>query len=591
MIARVLPDVPALSSKTFDYLVPERLRDQVRVGTMVRVELHGRRIGGWVVDVVDEAATAHTLKPIAKVTGWGPSADVIDLARWAAWRWAGRVTAFLGTASPSHAVPTLPRSGDRRPSTPPITQSLAGPGSDLADEAWAKAPAIVRWPPGTDVFPLVLGACRLGPALVLSPSIDAATHLGLRLRRAGVPVAIMPRDWALAAAGGCTVVGARAAAWAPAPDLAAVVVLDEHDESYAEERAPTWNARDVAVERAARAGVPFVLASPTPSLEALTLVDVAPLVVPTRRAERDGWPLIDVVDRRRDDPSTGLYSRRLVELLRSGRRVVCVLNRKGRARLLACHACGELARCETCGAAVEQRDDALTCRACGTTRPVVCIACGSTRMRTLRPGVSKVRDELEALAGVPVGEVTGDDPTRDWVIGPAGTAQSPNLVVVGTEAVLHRVDHADAVAFLDFDQELLAPRYRAAEEAMALLVRAARVTGSRANGGRILVQTRLPKHEAIEAALHADPSRVSAAEAERRRALQYPPFSAMAVVSGEAAEGFVAELGRPAGVTVLGPTDHRWLVRAPDHATLCGALAATRRPPGRLRVEVDPLRL
>jgi primosomal protein N' (replication factor Y) len=164
-------------------------------------------------------------------------------------------------------------------------------------------------------------------------------------------------------------------------------------------------------------------------------------------------------------------------------------------------------------------------------------------------------------------------------------------VVVGTEAVLHRVDHADAVAFLDFDQELLAPRYRAAEEAMALLVRAARVTGSRANGGRILVQTRLPKHEVIEAALHADPSRVSAAEAERRRALQYPPFSAMAVVSGEAAEGFVAELGRPAGVTVLGPTDHRWLVRAPDHATLCDALGATRRPPGRLRVEVDPLRL
>ncbi|HET7651851.1 MAG TPA: hypothetical protein VFK42_02375 [Acidimicrobiales bacterium] len=581
MIARVLPDVPALSSKTFDYLVPERLRDQVRVGTMVRVELHGRRIGGWVVDVVDEPATAHTLKAIAKVTGWGPSADVIDLARWAAWRWAGRVTAFVGTASPDRAVPSLPRLGDWPASARPITQSLAGVGADLADEAWAKAPAVVRWPPGVDLFPLVLGACRLGPALVLSPSIDTATHLGLRLRRAGVPVAIMPRDWAGAAAGGCTVVGARAAAWAPVPDVAAVVVLDEHDESYAEERAPTWNSRDVAVERAARAGVPFVLASPAPSLEALTLDHVAPLVVPTRRAERDGWPLVDVVDRRRDDPSTGLYSRRLVDLLRSGRRVVCVLNRKGRARLLACHACGELARCETCGAAVEQRDDALMCRACGMTRPVVCIACGSTRMRTLRPGVSKIQEELEALAGVPVAEVTGDG--RDGL--------GDERVIVGTEAVLHRVDRADAVAFLDFDQELLAPRYRAAEQAMALLVRAARVTGPRTAGGRVVVQTRLPKHEVVEAALHADPSRVSAAEADRRRALGYPPFAAMAVLSGEAAPAFVAELGRPPGVAVLGPTDGRWLLRAPDHETLCDALAAAPRPPGRLRVEVDPLRL
>jgi primosomal protein N' (replication factor Y) len=202
-------------------------------------------------------------------------------------------------------------------------------------------------------------------------------------------------------------------------------------------------------------------------------------------------------------------------------------------------------------------------------------------MRTLRPGVSKARDEREALAGVPVAEVTGD----------AGADLGGERVIVGTEAVLHRVGHADVVAFLDFDQELLAPRYRAAEEAMALLVRAAHVTGPRTSGGRVLVQTRLPKHEVIEGALHADASRVSAVETERRRALGYPPFAAMAVVSGEAADAFVAQLGRPAGIAVVGPTDGRWLVRAPDHETLCGALAETPRPPGRLRVEVDPLRL
>lgn len=568
MIARVLPDVPALSSKTFDYLVPDRFGDQVRVGTMVRVELQGRRIGGWVVDVVDvPAVAADSLKPIAKVTGWGPSADVISLARWAAWRWAGRVSALLGTASPPHAVAGLP-------APPPWPAHLPDPGERFDT-------SVVRLPPAADPYPLALAACRLGPALVLSPSVETATHLGLRLRRAGVPVALMPRDWARAAAGGCTVVGARAAVWAPAPDLAAVVVLDEHDEGYAEERAPTWNARDVAVERAAAAGVPFVLVSSAPSLEALSLVDVAPLVVPSRRDERDGWPLVDVVDRRRDEPGSGLYSRRLVDLLRSDRRVVCVLNRKGRARLLACHACGELARCESCGASVEQRDDTLVCRACATTRPVVCAACGSTRLKTLRAGVSKVRDELEALAGAAVAEVTGD--------GDGGGGEE--RVVVGTEAVLHRVDRADAVAFLDFDQELLAPRYRAAEQAMALLVRAARVVGARTHGGRILVQTRLPKHEVVDAALHADPTRVARAETERRKALGYPPFSAMALVSGEAAGAFVDALGRPAGVAVLGPTDGRWLVRATDHDTLCDALAATPRPSGRLRVEVDPLRL
>ena len=42
-------------------------------------------------------------------------------------------------------------------------------------------------------------------------------------------------------------------------------------------------------------------------------------------------------------------------------------------------------------------------------------------------------------------------------------------MIVGTEAALHRVTETDVVAFLDFDQELLAPRYRASEEAFALL--------------------------------------------------------------------------------------------------------------------------
>src|SRR5207342_103668 len=103
----------------------------------------------------------------------------------------------------------------------------------------------------------------------VTPSVASARLLAARLRRSGIPVAVVPRDWAQAAAGGSVVIGARGAAWGPCPHLAAVVVVDEHDEGHQEERAPTWNARDVAIERARRAGVPCLLTSPCPSLEAL----------------------------------------------------------------------------------------------------------------------------------------------------------------------------------------------------------------------------------------------------------------------------------------------------------------------------------
>jgi primosomal protein N' (replication factor Y) len=300
-------------------------------------------------------------------------------------------------------------------------------------------------------------------------------------------------------------------------------------------------------------------------------------------AERAGWPVVDVVDRRADDPRTGLFSDAFVRLLRSGGRVVCVVNRLGRSRLLACTSCGQLADCERCGAAVAQPDaDRLRCARCGTERPVVCAACGGGRFRNLRMGVSRAREELEALAGETVVEVTatGGDP-------------ADARVVIGTEAVLHRLPAASVsvVAFLDLDQELLAPRYRAAEQALVLVARAARAVGDRRSGGRLLLQTRLPDHPVVRAALLGDPGRLATPEADRRRALRHPPFGALALVSGQAAASWAAAAPRVLEVDVLDGGDGRWLVRAADPAALADYLATVPRPPGRLRVEVDPPRV
>ncbi|HEY5888450.1 MAG TPA: hypothetical protein VIT24_12015, partial [Acidimicrobiales bacterium] len=188
-------------------------------------------------------------------------------------------------------------------------------------------------------------------------------------------------------------------------------------------------------------------------------------------------------------------------------------------------------------------------------------------------------EELAALARTEVVEVTGES-----VPGSLSDAR----IYVGTEAVLHQVPQADVVAFLDLDQELLAPRYRTAEEALALLARASRILGGRRRDGRLVLQTRLPEHEVVQAALHADPSRVSAAERDRRRILGYPPSTAMAAVSGAAADEYVLGVD---DVDLLGPRDGTWLLRAPDHATLLSALEQAPRPAGRLRLDVDPLRV
>ena len=575
-VVRVRPDEPAID-RTFDYLVPSSMSEQIRVGTMVRIPLHGRRVGGWVVEDRVVPPSGVTLQSISKVSGWGPPPELFDLADWASWRWAGRPAALLRTASPPSVVRGLPRSPVRTPPPQPVTSNDV---QDLAKEALACSVATLRLAPAVDPYPLLLAAAALGPILLAAPVASMARHLGLRLRRAGLPVAMLPDDWSLARAGWANVLGSRSAAFAPIAAPAAVIVLDEHDESFQQEQTPTWNARDVLIERARRCGIPCLLVSPTPSLEAL---NAGTLLTQSRSAERAGWPLFDIIDRRDEPPGSGLFSERFVQALRGDGRVVCILNRKGRSRLSSCVACGEVASCEKCAAAVIQGEDgSLVCLRCDTVRPMLCAKCGGTKMKNLRAGVNRVREELEALAREPVAEVTAE---RGTDAGGTGTR-----VVVGTEAALHRIHKADVVAFLDFDQELLAPRYRAAEEAMALLVRAARVVGPRSGGGRVLVQTRQPHHEVLQGALLAEPTRVSDAERERRQLLGYPPAKAMAVISGASAQAWVDSFVAPIGVEMLGPSDGQWIVRAATHELLCDALSAATRPGGRLRIEVDPLR-
>jgi len=593
-VCRVLPDVPAVD-RAFDYTVPDPLLDHLTVGTVVRVPLHGRRVRGWVVEADVEPETDRArLVPVHAVVSAGPPPDVVALCSWAAWRWAGPRVAMLRVATAPNRVASAAPAQPETAVYPRAASVLDLPDGDRR---------VVRWPPS--IAPTELLRTLVDPegsTIVLAPDarideplVRALSSEGrhVLLWRADQPDADRTAAWDEARRGASVVLGGRTAVFAPVPDLRAIVVLDDADEALKEERAPTWHARDVGAERAHRAGARLDIVSPAPTVEALELG--ATYGGPPPADERGGWPRLAVVDLRDEAPGAGMLSEPLADALRraldGGGRAICVLNRKGRARLLACQTCRELARCGRCEAAVSaETEDALACPRCGEARPRVCLACGGGSFRILRPGVVKLRDDLAAL--VPRARVVAVD---------AGSAPLPSFdVAVGTEAVLHRVSRdvgsaVRLVAFLEFDQELLAPRYRAAEQALWLLVRGARMLGPRRDGGTLLVQTRLPSDPVIVAARDGDPSAAAAAERRRRLALRFPPYAGLAEVAGNGpAVDAACEVLRPE-LDVLGPDRDRALARAGSATELCDAFAAIDLTParalGRLRVDVDPLRV
>jgi primosomal protein N' (replication factor Y) len=614
---RVVPDVVAVT-RAFDYSVPEELAALVRVGAIVRVGLHGRRVRGWVVeDDVEPEVDAGALRPILAVTSAGPPEPVVALTAWAAHRYCGARVALLRTASPPNlAPPALPprRVDPVVPEAWPDAGSAAERGAlALAAEVRDDTVATLRWPPLLDRRLLVAQLlARDGSSIVVVADASRGHSLVQWLNRAGaqallmhsdLPAAERTRAWATATAGRVVVVGGRIAALAPVPDLRAAIVVDDSDQALQEERTPTWHAREVLAERSRRAGARFAVVSAAPSVEAEVLAGT--VHSPTRAAEAAGWPRVEVVDRGEEPPGAGMLSERLARALRdardAGSPAVCVLNRRGRVRLLACTTCKQLVRWDRDGAPVWDRpaDAPAAIGSVPVPRPDVCPHCGGTRLRVLRSGVTRVREELAALLpGTTVVEV--DAATDSTAIGAGAVG-----VFVGTEAVLQRVEvrrrRPVLVAFLDFDQELLAPRSRAAEHALWLVVRAARlVAGHDRSHTRVLLQTRTPDHDVVRAAVAGDPARVAEAERARRRALGFPPFGGLAELSGSAAavESAAAALGADASVSLLGPDRHgetaRALVRGPDPDTVADALAHAVPPArafGRLHVEVDPTRI
>jgi primosomal protein N' (replication factor Y) len=563
--------------------VPEGLAKLVRVGAIVRVPLHGRRVRGWVVaDDVDPISGPSGLLDLLSVASAGPPADVVALTEWVAWRWSGPRVAVLRSASAPNQV---------APAAAPVMHGLADASAAGGSGTESSRARVVRQPPLLDRREQVAALCApSGSTIVCVADAGRSRALAAYLTRAGRPVALLhsfesdaarTEGWRRAAAGECIVVGGRIAALAPVPDLRAAIVVDDADEALQEEHSPTWHARDVLLERAARAGVPFVVCSPVPTVEAIVAAGGPEAVdAPPPDVEAGGWPRVQVVDRREEPPGSGLLSEALATALHhAGGLAVCVLNRRGRFRLLVCASCQHLLRWDKAGE-----------------RPLVCPECGATKLRVLRSGVTRVREELEAL--VPAARVVDVD---------TATAEVPDAdILIGTEAVLHRAAvrrrRPALVAYLDLDQELLAPRYRAAAQAQWLLTRGAQLLSSRPRRETLLlVQTRIPDHIVVQSLVRGDPAAVADAEIEYRRTLAYPPFGALAELAGadDALAVTVDALRNPDQLTagkvqVFGPTDGRALVSAPGWDALATALAGSLpagRAVGRVRAVVDPPRV
>jgi primosomal protein N' (replication factor Y) len=574
----VVPEVSGID-KVFDYLVPESLVPRVGRGTRVRIDLNGRRVGGWVVEVgtaeerTDVQVDIDRLVPIVSVSGDGVEQDVLPLTKWMSQRWFGSWRATLSSAS----APRMrgrhvnPRRG-QKPTFPEDAVTTA------ARTLVSRGGGLLIVPPLSSALNVVAELGRDGSVLVVCPTQRMAVMGAAALRRRGFTTALVPDDWDAAKAGVDIVIGARSAVLAPCEGLSSIVVIDEHDELHHEERAPTWNASDVAQERARRAGVPYVLTSAIPSASALQMHADSTVVVETENA----WPRIEVVNLD-DVPVAGslLSSEMLSSIAAVGTTTVCVLNTKGKARLIACKACRAVQACPTCSSLLTQSDNGeLFCVRCDVAAGSVCVSCGRTSFVIPRGGVSQLVSQVVKSTRNPVVEVTAD----------ADDSWTKGTVFIGTEAVLYRIPQTDAVVFADIDRDLSAPRLTASREVLSLVARAARLVGA---SGRLIIQSRQPSHPLLQALASMNPQQELLQwmnnDLAQRQMFSMPPFASMVRVSVVAPKS-IDDVPSMPGIDIA-RDENSIILKSRDVEILSAGVAQLRAQFGAsLRVHADPKR-
>src|SRR5262249_35223359 len=365
----------------FSYRVPDAMT--VARGQRVLAPLRGASRVGVVVAV--RSTESGTLKPLVRVLEPAPLLDAaaLDLAAWVA---ANRATSFgstcLALMPPPSALPTGGPIARAVNCDAPIPELLMGAGREgrLIDRLAAAGTTTLVLT--ADVEGAVRWAQRLG-------KLGRVLRLG-----SGVADADRAQAWrALAGGEFAHAVGTRSALLGPLPPGASMALIDEHDVAHKPPGPPRMHTRDIALERAAREGLRAVLTSATPSVEiwwqcksARIRLD-APPPAP--------WPTVSVADTRgiaKREALTPPLARAIRETLAARRRVFLAVSRV--ASILGCDECGAILRCEGCAIALaySPAGRTLTCRLCGTARPLmdVCPACRGRRLAPFGWGAERV---------------------------------------------------------------------------------------------------------------------------------------------------------------------------------------------------------
>lgn len=337
--------------------------------------------------------------------------------------------------------------------------------------------------------------------------------------------------------------GARSSIFVPAKNIGLIIVDEEHESSFKQEEAPSYNLRDMAVLYASILDIPVILGSATPSLESVynALKGKYTLHELNTRPNNAVLPDINIIDIKNCDLYGGLIAEPIYDALsqtvKENNQAIILLNRKGYSTHLYCSQCGSPAMCLNCsvGLVSFKSKNLSSCRYCNTDYPrLKCSVCGGTIFKEYGAGTEKIEEFLENMFPNKVVRIDTENSSniKNLEKNLKAFENKEANILIGTQLIAKGL-HFPSVTFvgiLGIDNMLSLPDFRAVEKAYQLLVQTAGRAGRENLKGTVYIQT-LNTELPVFKFINSSDMDFYYWELERRKSLNYPPYTKMARIT------------------------------------------------------------
>lgn len=340
------------------------------------------------------------------------------------------------------------------------------------------------------------------------------------------------------------VIGTRSAIACDLPNLACIILDEEHDTSFKQQEGIRYHSRSLAIKRAQLKNIPILLGSATPSLETLTNAfnERYQHIKLTKRATGANLPEIVIQD------SSSLSSHQVFtdsvtdaieNTLKEQQQVLVFINRRGFAPTLQCSQCHWVADCEHCDVAltIHKSTNSLDCHHCENKLaiPKRCPTCNSPYLSPLGFGTERIEAELiQKFQDYPVIRMDRDstqnrgslEKIRETVL------QGSPCILVGTQMVSkgHDFPNLTLSIVLNCDNGLHNQDFRSKEHLLQNLIQVAGRSGRAKKQGHVIIQTNYPDHPLFAHFKQQDYPSFAKEELHHRQKLALPPFHHQAAI-------------------------------------------------------------